>query len=37
MMPKRKRSRVDARADRIKAERALNADHVAERNTPPPF
>jgi len=37
MMPKRKRSRVDARADRIKAERALNADRVAERNTPPPF
>ncbi|MET4432976.1 DUF222 domain-containing protein [Mycolicibacterium sp. 624] len=37
MMPTRKRARMEARADRIKAERALNDAHVAERNRPPPF
>jgi hypothetical protein len=37
MMPTRKRTREQHRASRIKAERALNADHVAERNQPPPF
>ena len=37
MMPTRKRSRAKTRADRTKAERALNDDHVAERNAPPPF
>ena len=37
MMPTRKRTRAKARADRIKAERALNDAYVAERNTPPPF
>jgi hypothetical protein len=37
MMPTRKRSRTQARADRIKAERALNDAHLAERNKPPPF
>ena len=36
-MPTRKRTREQDRAYRIKAERALNADHVAERNEPPPF
>ena len=37
MMPKRKRTRTQSRADRIRAERALNDDYVAERNAPPPF
>ena len=37
MMPTRKRSRAKARTDRIRAERALNDDYVAERNKPPPF
>jgi hypothetical protein len=37
MMPTRKRSRVKARADRVKSERALNDAYVAERNEPPPF
>jgi hypothetical protein len=37
MMPTRKRTRQQDRASRIKAERALNAAHVAERNQPPPF
>ena len=37
MMPTRKRTRQQDRAYRINAERALNADHVAERNQPPPF
>ncbi len=37
MMPKRRRTREQDRAHRIDAERALNADHVAERNEPPPF
>ena len=37
MMPKRKRTRAQARDYRIKAERALNDTHVAERNIPPPF
>jgi hypothetical protein len=32
MMPRRKRTRVQAKADRIKAERALN-----ERADSPPF
>jgi hypothetical protein len=36
MMPTRKRSRAKTRADRIKAERALNDDHVAEGDAPPP-
>jgi len=37
MMPKRRRTRAQDRAHRIDAERALNADHIAERNQPPPF
>ncbi len=37
MMPKRKRTRAQSRAGRIRAERALNDVHVAERNAPPPF
>jgi hypothetical protein len=37
MMPKRKRTRSQTRAQRIKAERALNDAYVAERNKPPPF
>jgi hypothetical protein len=37
MMPKRGRTRAQDRAHRIDAERALNADHIAERNQPPPF
>ncbi|WP_218014494.1 HNH endonuclease signature motif containing protein [Mycolicibacterium palauense] len=37
MMPRRKRTRAQARAYRIAAERALNDAHVAERNRPPPF
>ena len=36
-MPKRGRPRVKSRAARIRAERALNADRVAERNIGPPF
>jgi hypothetical protein len=35
MMPARKRTRAQSRADRIKAERALNDAYVAERNEPP--
>ncbi len=37
MMPTRKRTRTQARADRITTERALNDAHLAERNKPPPF
>jgi hypothetical protein len=37
MIPKRKRTRTQSRADRIRAERALNDDYVAKRNAPPPF
>jgi hypothetical protein len=37
MMPKRRRTREQDRIYRIDAERALNADNVAERNQPPPF
>jgi hypothetical protein len=37
MMPARRRTREQDRANRINAERALNAAHVAERNQPPPF
>jgi hypothetical protein len=37
MMPVRKRTRTQTRANRIKAERAHNDAHVAERNKPPPF
>jgi hypothetical protein len=37
MMPTRKRSRANARADRVKSERALNDAYIAERNRPPPF
>jgi hypothetical protein len=37
MMPRRKQTRADNRAQRIAAERRLNDDHVAERNKPPPF
>ncbi|HZU46968.1 MAG TPA: DUF222 domain-containing protein, partial [Mycobacterium sp.] len=37
MMPMRRRTREQDRARRIEAERALNNDHVAERNRPPPF
>ena len=37
MMPKRRRTREQDRINRINAERALNAAHVAERNQPPPF
>jgi hypothetical protein len=37
MMPTRRRTRKQDRAHRIDAERALNADRVAERNQPPPF
>jgi hypothetical protein len=36
MMPKRRRTREQDRAHRFDAERALNADRVAERNQPPP-
>ena len=36
-MPLRKRTRSQSRADRIKAERALNDADVAERNRPPPL
>jgi hypothetical protein len=36
-MPTRRRTRAKNRAQRIAAERKLNDDHVAERNTPPPF
>jgi Domain of unknown function (DUF222) len=37
MMPSRRRTRQQDRDRRIEAERALNADLVAERNEPPPF
>jgi hypothetical protein len=37
MMPRRKRTRAEDRAESIAAERRLNDDHVAERNKPPPF
>ncbi|MCV7384198.1 HNH endonuclease signature motif containing protein [Mycolicibacter longobardus] len=41
MMPARRRTRAQDRAQRINAERALNADYaaerIAERNQPPPF
>lgn len=37
MMPKRRRTREQDRVQRMNAERALNAAHVAERNEPPPF
>ncbi|OBI51651.1 HNH endonuclease signature motif containing protein [Mycobacterium sp. E796] len=37
MMPTRRRTREQDRTRRIDAERALNADRVAERNQPPPF
>ena len=37
MMPTRRLTRQQDRAHRIDAERALNADRVAERNQPPPF
>ena len=36
-MPTRRRTRAADRAQRIKAERALSDEHVAERNQPPPF
>ena len=37
MMPVRRRTRAADRARRIRAERVLNNDYVAERNRPPPF
>ena len=37
MLPTHRRTRQQDRARRIDAERALNADRVAERNQPPPF
>jgi hypothetical protein len=37
MMPLRRRTREQDRARRIDAERALNNNHIAERNQPPPF
>ncbi|BBY53686.1 DUF222 domain-containing protein [Mycobacterium koreense] len=37
MMPTRRCTRATDRARRIHAERVLNAEHVAERNRPPPF
>jgi hypothetical protein len=37
MMPTRRRTRQQDREYRIEAERALNAERVAERNEPPPF
>jgi len=37
MMPRRHRTRTQARAARIDTERARNAAHAAERNKPPPF
>ncbi|MEZ0364264.1 DUF222 domain-containing protein [Mycobacterium sp. pUA109] len=36
-MPLRKRTRAQNRNRQIRAERALNAAHIAERNEPPPF
>jgi hypothetical protein len=36
-MPRRRRTRAEDRARRIRAERKLNDDLVAERNKPPPF
>jgi hypothetical protein len=37
MMSKRRRTRAENVTRRIRAERRLNDDHVAERNKPPPF
>ncbi len=37
MMPKRRHTRAQNQARRIKAERRLNDTHIAERNKPPPF
>lgn len=37
MMPTRRRTRAQDRARRIIADRALNADHVAQRDEPPSF
>jgi len=37
MMRTRRRTRQQDRDQRINAERALNAAHIAERNQPPPF
>jgi hypothetical protein len=37
MMPRRKRTRAQNRAERIAAERRLNNDHVTERCKLPPF
>jgi len=37
MVPKRRRTRSETRAQRIKAERALNDAHAAEGNKPLPF
>jgi hypothetical protein len=36
-MPKRKRTRSQDRAYRIKAQRAHNAAHITETEEPPPF
>jgi hypothetical protein len=36
-MPRRRRTRVDDRARRIRCQRALNDVRVSERNRPPPF
>lgn len=36
-MPRRRRTRTDARAHRIRCQRALNNTRLAERNRPPPF
>ncbi|MCV7170662.1 DUF222 domain-containing protein [Mycobacterium manitobense] len=37
MMPRRRHTRAQARAQRIKAERALNDPYLAHRNKPPPM
>ena len=37
MMPTRRRTRTQNRTHHINTERARNAEHVAERNRPPPF
>ena len=37
MMPMRRRTREQGRACRIDTEPALNNEHIAERNQPPPF
>ncbi|EUA42433.1 hypothetical protein I553_6293 [Mycobacterium xenopi 4042] len=37
MMPLRRANTGTRRARRIDAERALNTDHTAERNQPPPL